>query len=136
VLSFGIVYELSFNWNILIRDISMLSRDIVDVFLNFDLRNIGSNMFNGIVVGVCYFPGDNIYFFELSVICDGLFLGYNFVSVLVNIVNNFLLNRYIFDSTIALNQLSSNTLLNSGYCLGSLSINSRGSNWLVIRSGY
>ena len=99
----GIVDQLPLNGNVLIFDIFMLDWYIFDIAFRDNLRNITSDVLNGIIIGRYDFSWHNINSDVISIISDCSFSGDKRVSCFVNIVNYFFFDWDILYSACSFN---------------------------------
>jgi hypothetical protein len=93
---------LPLNWNILIFYILSLNWYVFNILLWNYLRNIASNMLNCIIISWNNFSWHNIYFYNISIICNNFLFGNYRIPWLIYIISDSLLNWNILDSTLSL----------------------------------
>ncbi len=102
---FGIVDDLSLNWNVFVFLDLSFSGDVFDGLLGNVLRNVLSQVLNGVIVGLGDFSWDGFDSLFLSVFSDFSGLGDSLDSDLVLVFNDFLLEWNVFDSALTLDDL-------------------------------
>lgn len=99
--------NLSFDWNVLILLNFSFLGDVFDLSFWDVLRNVLSEIFDGIVIGDGNFPRDLLDSNFFSVFGNFSSLGYSLYSAVILIFNDFLFERNVFDSALAFNHFFS-----------------------------
>ena len=105
------MYQLPLHGNVLVFDHLALNRYVVCVLLGDYLRHVCTEVLHCVVISDRNLTRNKIYTNKIFILYNFPFSGHNFIPNLINIINNFLLNRHILDPTISLNKIRFYTLL-------------------------
>ena len=103
--------KLSLNWNIFIRNILSLDRNIISIRFRYHLWNVASDMFNCIVISWYNFPWYKINSYKVFVLNNFSGFRNNRIFFFINIINHFFFNWHIFYSTVTFDQIFFDSLL-------------------------
>lgn len=100
--SFGVVNNLSFDWNVFVLFNFSLLGNVLDFFFRDVLRNVLSQIFNGIIVSNGDFSWNFLNSSFFSVLSDFSSLWDSLNSRFLSVFNDFLFERNVFDSAFTL----------------------------------
>jgi hypothetical protein len=102
---FGIMNNLSLNWDVFVSNVLFRDLNVIDSFFRDILRNVLPKILYGIVVSDSDFLGDVLNFSFFSIFNLFHFSWHSFNSSLILVFNDLLFEGHVFNSALSLDDL-------------------------------